>query len=71
MRLNTRTLKNYPDDTKFKNVVGTFLQCGSRAIWGKIPGVVTKEQVLKEREWALSSCKGVRYDGELVEGDQS
>jgi hypothetical protein len=69
MRLNTRTLKIYLSDAKFKNVRGTYAYVGDRLLWTQIPGIVTKKEILEIRKMTEDfSKKNVRWEGELVVG---
>ena len=67
MRLNTRTLKNYSDDAKFKNVRATFAYVGDRLLWSKWPKMMKKE-ILEEREnEARWGKRNLRWDGDPME----
>lgn len=67
MRLNTRTLKSYPDDAKFKNVRATFVYVGDRLLWLKWPKM-TKKEILEERENEVRwGRRNLRWDGDPME----
>ncbi len=67
MRLNTVTLKKYPDDQKIRNIRGTYAYVGDRLTWTRIPGPITKAEFLEERKQTEDfSRKNVRWDGDIV-----
>jgi hypothetical protein len=66
MRLNTITLKRYPDDQLIENIRGTYAYVGDRLLWEKITKPMTKKDFLEHRKATEDfSRQNVRWEGEM------